>query len=127
MQTMGQWELENQVSKVSSSRRYLTPFFSISVRWVRRDLAGDVPIFQILEVIDEDLFFAGWMEGDLVLLEGFDGLFGERLDVDKPLIFERGLEDGAALVAVGDRVGDVVLAAEEALVFEVFEDLFAGL
>ena len=32
------------------------------------DLAGDVPIFELFEVVDEGLFFAGGVEFDFVIL-----------------------------------------------------------
>ena len=41
-----------------------------------RDLAGDVPVAQILEVIDESFLLAGWMEFNLALFEDFDCLGG---------------------------------------------------
>ena len=82
-------------------------------------MAGDVPIFELFEVVDQDGFFVGGVEFDLVFFEGGDGGGGEGGGVDEPLFFEDGFEDGAAFVAVGDRVGDGALVAEEALVFEV--------
>ena len=56
----------------------------------------------------------------------FDGGFCEAFDVDEPLVFEGGFDDGATFVAVGDGVGDLVAAEEEALVFKVFEDFLAA-
>ena len=82
-------------------------------------MAGDVPIFELFEVAQEDLFFASGVEFDLVVLECLNGFFCERLGTHEPLFFEEGLQDGVAFVAVGDGVGDALFAAEEILGFEV--------
>lgn len=91
-----------------------------------RDLAGDVPVFEVLEIVDEDLFLVRGVELNFVVFEVFDGCGGEALDVDEPLGFEHGLDDGIAFVAVGDGVGDFLLTAEKALSFKVSEDLLAA-
>lgn len=92
-----------------------------------RDLAGDVPVFQAFEVVDEDFFLVGGVELDFVILEVFDGFGGETFDVDEPLLFQHRFDNGATFVAVGDGVGDFLFAAEEALGFEGFEDFLAAL
>ena len=45
--------------------------------------------------------------------------------IDKPLLFEGGLENGTTFVTVSDRVDNLLLAFEEALMFEILEDFFA--
>lgn len=78
-----------------------------------RDLAGDVPVFEFFEVVDEDLFFAGGVKLDLPCPEGFDGAVGEGFGADEPLLFEKGLNDSVAFVTAADGVGDGFFASEE--------------
>ena len=85
-----------------------------------RDLAGDVPILEILKVINQDLLFVGWCEFDFAGFKMFDSVSGEALDVDKPLSFKHRLDDGAAFVTVSDGVNNLFLATEKTLVFEIF-------
>jgi len=79
-----------------------------------RDLAGNVPIFQAFEIIDEDFLLGCRVEGDLAGFKMFNGGFGETLDVDKPLRFEHWLDDGTTFITMSDGVGDVFGAAHEA-------------
>ena len=60
---------------------------------------------------DEDALLVGWVEFDLPCLEGLDGLFGERFDIDEPLFLEEWLDNGVALVAVSNRVNDALFPA----------------
>lgn len=50
-----------------------------------RDLARDVPIFEILKVIDKDLFLVCGGEFDLIVLKMLDSCGSKALDIDKPL------------------------------------------
>ena len=92
-----------------------------------RDLAGNVPIFELAKIVNEDLFFAGRMEFNLPCFENFDGTLGEWFDVNEPLLLEKWFDDGVALVAVADRVSDSFFAAQEVAVFECLENLSASL
>ena len=91
-----------------------------------RNLAGNVPVFETLEIVDKDFFLVCGVELDFAGLEVLNGHFSKAFDVDEPLAFERWLDDGIALVAVGDRVGDFFFAAEQPLVFEVLKDFCAA-
>lgn len=118
--------------------RELYPVVVNPIRWVvdilegwdrntPRDLAGDIPVFELLEIVEEDLLFAGGVKFDLPFLENLDGAGGERFDVDKPLLFEEWLDDSVALVAVTNRVLDLLFPSKEVLFLEVFENFFARL
>ena len=85
-----------------------------------RDLAGNVPVFQAFEIVDEDFFLVRGVELDFVIFEMFDSFGGEAFDVDEPLLLQHWLDDGATLITMGDGVGDFLLAAEKTLLFEVF-------
>ncbi len=91
-----------------------------------RDLAGNVPIFEILEIIDKDLFLTGWGEFDFAGFEMFDGFGGKTFDVDEPLAFKHRFDRGTTFVAMGNRVDDVFFAAEKTLLLEVGEDFFTA-
>ena len=91
-----------------------------------RDLAANVPVFEVLQVVDKNLLLVGWMEFDLAGLESFDGLLGEWFHIDEPLLFQERLDDGVALVTVANFVHDILLAAAKAEIFEIFEDGFAA-
>jgi len=84
------------------------------------DLTRDVPIFELFEVIDNDLLFGRRIEFDLIFAERLDGFGGERFSFDEPLFFEEGFEDTVAFVTMGDRVSDFFAAAEKVLGLEVF-------
>ena len=69
-----------------------------------RNLAGDVPVLKLTEVIDEYLFLASRMEFDFPFLKYLYGAFSKRFDVNKPLLFKERLDNGVALIAVTDGV-----------------------
>ncbi len=76
------------------------------------DLPGNVPIFEVFQIIDEDLALVFGVKFDLAGLQSLDGGGRQRADIDKPLLFEHRLQHCAAFVAMGDRVGNSVFAAE---------------
>ncbi len=65
-------------------------------------------------------------DADVALLDSFDGAVGEGLNFDEPLRGKARLDDGLAAVAVADVVGVVLDGCEEALGFEVGDDLLSG-
>ena len=89
------------------------------------DLAGDVPIFETFEVVDEDFLFALGVEFDFAGFEMGNGGFSKFLRIDKPLLAEHGFDDGATLVAVGDSVGDFLFATKEAFFLKIGQNFFA--
>ena len=76
-----------------------------------RDLARNVPIFEVFEVIDDNFLLAFWIKLNFVVVEMLDSDSGEFFDVNKPLFFEGGLKNGAAFVTVGNRVGESLFAS----------------
>ena len=76
-----------------------------------RDLAGDVPVLDVLEVMDENLLLAGWVEFDLPCFENLDGALSKWFDIDEPLFLEKWLNSSAALVAVTNRVSDFLFTS----------------
>ena len=92
-----------------------------------RDLARDIPIFELFKVVDENLFFAGGVKFDLPCSKHLDSLFGKWFNIDKPLLHEKRFDNGIAFVAVSDRMLDVFFASEEVLFLEIFENFFASI
>jgi hypothetical protein len=66
-------------------------------------------------------------EADVLLADGLLGLVGQRLNLDEPLRGEARLDDCFAAVAVAHVVDVVLDAGQQALLFEVGDDLFARL
>lgn len=91
-----------------------------------RDLAGNIPVFELLEIVNENALFASGVEFDFAVLDGLDGAVGEGFDVDEPLLFEEGFDDAAAFVAVADRMLDSLFAATETELLKILEDLGAS-
>ena len=85
-----------------------------------RDLAGDVPVFEVFEVVDEDFLFVLWVKFNFVVFKMFNSNAREFFDVDKPLFFKHWLNDRVTLIAVSDGVSDFMLADEKPLFFEIF-------
>ncbi len=52
-----------------------------------RDLTRNVPVFEVLEVVNEDFLLVCRVELDFVVFEVFDSLGSKTLYVDKPLRF----------------------------------------
>ena len=66
-------------------------------------------------------------ELDLVVADGFDSALSKWFNGYEPLFFEKGFDDGAALITVADGVDDFGLAAAKSLLLEVYENLLTGL
>lgn len=84
-----------------------------------RDLAGNIPVFEVFVIVDEDFFLAGGIEFDLVIFERLDSALGEGSGLDEPLFFEERLDDGAAFVTMADIASMRLFAAAQTSCFEV--------
>ena len=71
------------------------------------ELAADAPILDLVHPFVIHRAPIVGHEADAAVLDGADGRFRQRLDVDEPLIGEQGLEDGVAAIAA--RHGQLVL------------------
>jgi hypothetical protein len=64
-------------------------------------LAGDAPVFDVLQPVEIDLLEAFGDDADAPVAHGLQGGFGERFDADEPLLRDHRLDDFAA--ALGTR------------------------
>ena len=90
-----------------------------------RNLSRDIPVADVLEIVDKSFFLAGWMEFDFILIENLDGTLGKWLNIDEPLLFEKWFDNGVAFVTVTNGVSYILFPAKIAVVVEIVEDFLA--
>ena len=76
-----------------------------------RDLAGNVPVFQVFEIVNQNFLLVFGVKFDFVVFEMLDCDFGEFFDIDKPLFFEHWFDGGATFVTMCDGMFDFFLAS----------------
>ena len=90
------------------------------------ELAGDAPVVDVTHPLVVGLAVLVGRELDVALVDGFDGLVGEWLDLDEPLLREARLDDDAGALREANGVGVFFYCDEEALGFEVGDDALAS-
>jgi hypothetical protein len=89
------------------------------------ELARDAPVVNVVHPLEVSLLVHLRREADVFLPDSFLGLVGQRLNLHKPLRGKARLDDRLAAVAVAHAVGVVLDFAQEALLFEIGDDLLA--
>ena len=82
-----------------------------------RDLTGNIPVFEILEVINQNALLALWVKLDFAGFEMFNRFGGELLDIDEPLLLKSRFDGCATFVTVRNRVDNAFFATEKASIF----------
>ena len=95
------------------------------------ELARDAPVVDVLHPVEVGLLVHLRRKADGLVaagvgLDGGDGLVGERLNLDEPLRRKARLDNRLAAVAVADVVGVVLDCGQQALFFEIWDDVLAG-
>src|SRR5262249_15865879 len=71
-------------------------------------LARDAPVANVVKPIQVDLFVIFGRDRDFAVLDNFNRLFGERLNLDEPLLRETRVDDASATVAGSERNGVIL-------------------
>ena len=90
-------------------------------------LAADAPVFDVLHPVVVGPAPVLRHEAGAAVTHRRHGLLGQRPGADVPLVGQIGLDHGAAAVAAGDGQGMFFRALQQALCFQVFQDLFTRL
>ena len=72
-----------------------------------RNLSRDIPVADVLEIVDKGFFLAGWVEFNFILIENLDGTLGKWLNIDEPLLFEEWFDNGVAFITVTNGVSEI--------------------
>ena len=91
------------------------------------ELAGNAPILDVLHPIEIDLLHALRNKAHTSVADAFDCRLCQRFHLYKPLLRNARLHHGVAAVATADIVLDRLDTHQEALFFQLLDDLFARL
>ena len=83
-----------------------------------RYLAADIPIFDIFEVLNDNIAFIFRGKRHFLALNCRDSVIGQLAHFDKPLLFGERLDDRTAFVAMSNLMFDVFFAAQQFVYFE---------
>src|ERR1700754_88407 len=88
-------------------------------------LPRDAPVVNVLHPLVVRLAVLVWSKPYVALVDGFDGLVGQRLNPDEPLLRKPRLNDDAGALAQADRQRVVLHIDQKSEVAQVLDDLFA--
>ena len=91
------------------------------------ELARDAPVVDVLHPLEVGLRILLRRELDVALLDRRDGLVRQRLNLDEPLRRKPRLHHRLAAVALAHGVDVVLHADQQALRFQILDDLLARL